>query len=83
MIAAFVMIMLGVLILWISAEYQRIIALIWIKVGYHLFETVAIHTDDDTGACHGLTFTNDELWQEKMLKDLKAAVEKNNRLEES
>ncbi|PIP08588.1 MAG: hypothetical protein COX51_03755 [Syntrophobacteraceae bacterium CG23_combo_of_CG06-09_8_20_14_all_50_8] len=77
MLAAFVMIMVGALIIWISTEYLQIIVRLWIKVGYHLFQTVAIHSDDDTGDCHGFTFTNDEHWQDNMLKDLKAMADNN------
>lgn len=76
MLAAFVMIMVGALIIWIIIEPLEIMLRLWLGMGYRLFRFVAIHSDDDSGDCYGLTFTNDELWQEKMLKDLKDIAEK-------
>ena len=71
MLAAFVMIMIGALIIWITTETWAIMLRLWLRIGYQLFQFTVIHLDDDSGDCYGLTFTNDELWQDKMLKDLK------------
>ena len=81
MLTAFVMIMAGGLIIWIISESSKILLMLWMRVGYQLFETIAIHSDEENGSCYGVTFTNDEQWQEKMLKDLKEMAEKQVRSE--
>lgn len=82
MLTAFVMILAGALIIWWhTANRREILIKLWLRVGYHLFEIIAIYSDDDTGDCYGFTFTNDERWHEKMLKDLMEMAEKQNRSE--
>ncbi|TSA48169.1 MAG: hypothetical protein D4R56_00880 [Deltaproteobacteria bacterium] len=82
MLTAFVMILAGALIIWwFTANRREILIKLWLRVGYQLFQIIAISSNDDTGDCYGFTFTNDELWQEKMLKDLKEMAEKQDRSE--
>jgi hypothetical protein len=82
MLTDFVMILAGALIIWwFTANRREILIKLWLRVGYHLFEIIAIYSNDDTGDCYGFTFTNDEMWQEKMLKDLKEVAEKQDRSE--
>ena len=82
MLTAFVMILAGALIIgWFTANRREILIKLWLRVGYQLFQIIAISSNDDTGDCYGFTFTNDELWQEKILKDLKEMTEKQDRLE--
>ena len=78
MLAAFVMIVMGALIIWIATEPWEIVMRLWIKIGYQLFRFIVIHSDDDDGNFYGLTCTNDKLWQEKMLRDLKDLAGKQN-----
>ena len=78
MLAAFVMIVIGALIIWIATEPWEIAMRLWIKIGYQLFRFIVIHSDEENGNCYGLTFTNDNLWQEKMLKDFRDSAEKKN-----
>ncbi|MFH2120820.1 MAG: hypothetical protein ABIJ25_10555 [Pseudomonadota bacterium] len=82
MLTAFVMILVGALIIgWFTANRMEILIRLWLRVGYQLFQIIAISSDENTGDCYGFTFTNDELWQEKMLKDLKEMAEKQDRSE--
>ena len=82
MLTAFVMILAGALIIWwFTANRREILIKLWLRVGYQLFQIITISSDEDTGDCYGFTFTNDELWQEKMLKDLKEMAEKQDRSE--
>ncbi|MBU4582595.1 MAG: hypothetical protein KKH02_09335 [Proteobacteria bacterium] len=82
MLTAFVMILIGALIIgWFTANRREILIRLWLRVGYQLFQIIAISSNDDTGDCYGFTFTNDELWQQKMLKDLKEIAEKQDRSE--
>jgi len=70
MLTAFIMIVLGMLIIWFSEKHSEIMMHLWLKLGMNLFQFTVFHSDDDTGDCYGLTFTNDEHWDEKCLKDL-------------
>ncbi len=82
MLTAFVMILIGALIIgWFTANRREILIKLWLRVGYQLFQIIAISSNDDTGDCYGFTFTNDELWQVKMLKDLEALAAKQDRSE--
>lgn len=68
------------IIWWFTANPMEILIRLWLRVGYRLFGIIAVHSDEDTGDCYGFTFTNDELWQERMLKDLKAMAERQDSL---
>lgn len=85
MLTAFVMILVGALIIWwftvITANRREILVRIWFRVGYELFDIIEIHSDEDTGDCHGLTFTNDEQWLDKMMNDLKEMAARQDRSE--
>lgn len=82
MLTAFVMILIGALIIgWFTANRRQIVGRIWLRVGYRLFEIIAIHSDEDTGDCYGVTFTNDEQWIDKMINDLKEMEEKHDHSE--
>jgi len=82
MLTALVTIIAGALIIWwFTANPMEILTRLWLHIGCQLFEIIAIHSDDETGDCYGFTFTSDKLWQEKMVKDLSAMMEKQNRLE--
>jgi hypothetical protein len=82
MLTAFVMILVGALIIgWFTANRREILARLWLRIGYQLFDIIEIHCDEDTGDCHGLTFTNDELWLDNMMKDSKEMAEKQDRSE--
>jgi hypothetical protein len=82
MLTAFIMILAGALIIgWCTTNRREILAKLWLLVGYRLFEIVAIYSDEDTGDCYGVTFTNDEQWIDKMMKDLKEMEEKQDRPE--
>ena len=82
MLTAFVMILVGALIIgWFTANRRQILGMIWFRIGYELFDIIEIHCDEDSGACHGLTFTNDEQWLDKMMNDSKLMAEKENRSE--
>ncbi|MCX5855559.1 MAG: hypothetical protein NTZ24_13495 [Deltaproteobacteria bacterium] len=77
MLTAFIMIVMGMLIIWFFEKYSEIMLHLWIKMGMKLFQFTVFHSDDDTGNCYGLTFTDDEHWEKKCLKDL------NERLQDS
>ena len=81
MLAAFVMILVGALIIWIITEPLGIMLRLWLGIGCRLFQYTVFHSDDGSRGFYGLTFTNDELWQEKMLKGLKEMAEKEARSE--
>jgi hypothetical protein len=70
MLAAFVMIILGALIIWVIDQHKKILLRIWLRLGVNLFQYTFFHNDDESGDIYGLTFTNDEHWDEKCLKDL-------------
>lgn len=70
MLTAFIMIILGALIIWIIDQRAVIMLRIWLRLGMNLFQYTVIHSDDDGGDFYGLTFTNDEHWDEKCLKYL-------------
>jgi hypothetical protein len=42
----------------------------WFILGGYLFQYTVMHDDTVSGEVYGLTFTNDDLWQDKMLRDL-------------
>ncbi|MEI7673987.1 MAG: hypothetical protein WCK00_17920 [Deltaproteobacteria bacterium] len=73
--------MVGALIIWIITQPLQIMLRIWLGIGSRLFQYTVFHSDEDTRGFCGLTFTNDALWQEKMLKDLQEMAEKQVRLE--
>jgi hypothetical protein len=82
MLTAFVMILIGALVIgWFTANRREILARLWLRISYQLFDIIEISSNDDTGDCYGFTFTNGELWHEKMLKDLKEMAEKQDRSE--
>ena len=83
MLAAFVMIVIGALIIWIVTEPPvEIMLLLWLRMSRRLFQFMVIHSEDDSGGSYAITFTNDEFWQEKMLKDLKTIAEEQVRRED-
>ncbi|MGB5218261.1 MAG: hypothetical protein WBN66_08170 [Smithella sp.] len=47
---------------------------IWFNLGKCLFQYVVFHDDNRSGEIYGLTFTNDGLWQEKMIRDLQKPI---------
>ena len=70
MLSAFIIIILGASIIWIIDQYAVIMFRIWLMLGVNLFQYTVIHSDDDSGDFYGFTFTDDEHWDEKCLKDL-------------
>jgi hypothetical protein len=52
---------------------MRILARMWFILGGYLFQYTVMHDDSVSGKVYGLTFTNDDLWQDKMLRDLQKA----------
>lgn len=70
MLAAFVMIMLGALTIGVIDQHKAIMLRIWLRLGTNLFQYTVIHSNEESGDFYGLTFTNDEHWDEKCLKDL-------------
>jgi hypothetical protein len=80
MLTAFVMILAGELIIWwCTANPMEILVRLWLRIGRQLFEIIVTYSDDDTGNFYGFTFTNDKMWQEKMLKDLNDMAAKQDR----
>ena len=82
MLTALIMIVLGMLIIWFSEKYSEIMLRIWLRLGMNLFQYTVIHSDDDSGDCYGLTFTDDEHWDEKCLKDLNDHLQSCNKRDE-
>jgi hypothetical protein len=70
MLTAFIMVVLGMLIIWIIDQYAVIMFRIWLMLGDNLFQYTVIHSDDESGNFYALTFTDDEHWDKKCLKDL-------------
>jgi Na+-transporting methylmalonyl-CoA/oxaloacetate decarboxylase beta subunit len=80
MLTAFVMILIGALIIWwATANRMEFFLMLWLRIGCHLFEIIEVSSDEDTGGNYVFTFTNDEQWQEKMLKELQEMAEKQDR----
>ena len=61
---------LSVTIIWLITPWMRILARMWFMLGRCLFQYTVMHDDSVSGEVYGLTFTNDDLWQGKMLRDL-------------
>jgi len=76
MLSAFIMVVLGMLIIWFSEKRMEIMLRLWLGIGSRLFQYTVFHSDENSLGLYGLTFTNDELWHEKLLKDLNDIAEK-------
>lgn len=70
MIISILMFILIVSIIWLVTPWMRILARMWFILGSRLFQYTVMHDDSVSGEVYGLTFTNDDLWQDKMLRDL-------------
>lgn len=72
MTISILMIILSVSILFLVTPWMKLMTWTWLKMSRYLFRYTVIHGDDSTNDdFYALTFTNDECWQEKMLRDLK------------
>lgn len=72
MTISLLMITLSVSILFLVTPWMKLMTWIWLKMSAYLFRYTVIHGDDRVNDdFYALTFTNDERWQEKMLRDLK------------
>lgn len=70
MIISLIMIILSVSILYLVTPSTKVIGWLWFALGTCLFQYTVMHDDTVSGEVYGLTFTNDDLWQDKMLRDL-------------
>ena len=70
MIISILIFILCVAIIWLVTPWIRILARMWFILGGYLFQYTVMHDDSVSGKVYGLTFTNDDLWQDKMLRDL-------------
>ncbi len=70
MIIPILIFILSASIIWLVTPWMRILARMWFIFGRRLFQYTVVHDDSMSGKIYGLTFTNDDLWQDKMLKDL-------------
>ena len=70
MIIPILIFILSVTIVWLITPWMRILARMWFILGGYLFQYTVMHDDSVSGEVYGLTFTNDDHWQDKMLRDL-------------
>ena len=70
MIISILIFILSASIIWLVTPWMRILARMWFILGSSLFQYTVTHDDSVSGEVYGLTFTNDDLWQDKMLRDL-------------
>lgn len=70
MIISLIMIILSVSILYLVTPWTKVIGRLWFALGSRLFQYTVFHDDSVNGEVYGFTFTNDDLWQDKMLRDL-------------
>ena len=70
MIISILILILCAAIIWLITLWTRILARMWFILGGYLFQYTVMHDDTVSGEVYGLTFTNDDHWQDKMLRDL-------------
>ena len=70
MIISLIMIILSASIIYLVTPWTKVIGRLWFALGTCLFQYTVFHDDSVNGEVYGFTFTNDDLWQDKMLRDL-------------